>query len=89
MALGNSSWAAGGAVAYGTRSNAIGNGAVNTYKGKEDTAEKSMAIGYQATADTAGTISLGHNEGDVSGYTVTWQQRAFKKYGTWYDSNQR
>ena len=89
MALGNSSWAAGGAVAYGTRSNAIGNGAVNTYKGKEDTAEKSMAIGYQATADTAGTISLGHNEGDVSGYTVTWQQRAFKKYGTWYDSNQK
>lgn len=87
MALGNSSWAAGGAVAYGTRSNAIGNGAVNTYKGKEDTAEKSMAIGYQATADTAGTISLGHNEGDVSGYTVTWQQRAFKQYGTWYDSN--
>ena len=89
MALGNSSWAAGGAVAYGTRSNAIGNGAVNTYKGKEDTAEQSMAIGYQATADTAGTISLGHNEGDVSGYTVTWQQRAFKKYGTWYDSNQK
>lgn len=89
MALGNSSWAAGGAVAYGTRSNAIGNGAVNTYKGKEDTAEQSMAIGYQATADTAGTISLGHNEGDVSGYTVTWQQRAYKKYGTWYDSNQK
>ena len=89
MALGNSSWAAGGAVAYGTRSNAIGNGAVNTYKGKEDTAEQSMAIGYQATADTAGTISLGHNEGDVSGYTVTWQQRASKKNGTWYDSNQK
>lgn len=75
MALGEESWAAGGAMAYGTRSNAIGNGAVNTYKGNEDTAEKSMAIGYEATADTAGTISFGHDAGDASGYQVKWHKR--------------
>lgn len=75
MALGEESWAAGGAMAYGTRSNAIGNGAVNTYKGNEDTAEKSIAVGYQATADTAGTISFGHDAGDVSGYQVKWHKR--------------
>lgn len=75
MALGEESWAAGGAMAYGTRSNAIGNGAVNTYKGNEDTAEKSIAIGYQATADTAGTISFGHDAGDASGYQVKWHKR--------------
>ena len=62
-------------MAYGTRSNAIGNGAVNTYKGNEDTAEKSIAIGYQATADTAGTISFGHDAGDASGYQVKWHKR--------------
>ena len=74
-ALGEESWAAGGATAYGQRSNAIGNGAVNTYKGNEDTAEKSIAIGYQATADTAGTISFGHDAGDASGYQVKWHKR--------------
>lgn len=89
MALGEESWAAGGAMAYGTRSNAIGNGAVNTYKGNEDTAEKSIAIGYQATADTAGTISFGHDAGDVSGYTVTWQQKASEKDGKYYDANDK
>lgn len=89
MALGEESWAAGGAMAYGTRSNAIGNGAVNTYKGNEDTAEKSIAIGYQATADTAGTISFGHDAGDVSGYTVTWQQKASEKDGKYYDADNK
>ena len=74
-ALGEESWAAGGATAYGQRSNAIGNGAVNTYKGNKDTAEKSMAIGYEATADTAGTISFGHDAGDASGYQVKWHKR--------------
>ena len=72
--LGESSWAAGGATAYGQNSNAIGNGAVNTYIGATDTANKSMALGYMATADEANTISFGHDEGDISGYTVTWQK---------------
>lgn len=30
------------------------------------------ALGYQATADAPGTISFGHDKGDVSGYTVNW-----------------
>lgn len=74
-ALGFCSWAAGGATAYGECSNAIGNGAVNTYIGSSDTAKKSMALGYMATADEANTISFGHDKGDISGYSVTWQQK--------------
>ena len=73
-ALGCYSWAAGGATAFGQNSNAIGNGAVNTYIGATDTAERSMALGYMATADEANTISFGHDKGDISGYDVTWQQ---------------
>ena len=73
-ALGDYSWAAGGATAYGNKSNAIGNGAVNTYIGATDTAKTSMALGYMATADEANTISFGHDKGDISGYNVTWQQ---------------
>ena len=73
-ALGSCSWAAGGATAYGECSNAIGNGAVNTYIGSSDTAKKSMALGYMATADEANTISFGHDKGDISGYSVKWQQ---------------
>ena len=73
-ALGRYSWSAGGATAYGEYSNAIGNGAVNTYIGATDTAKTSMALGYMATADEANTISLGHDKGDISGYNVTWQQ---------------
>lgn len=72
--LGVYSWAAGGATAYGEKSNAIGNGAVNTYIGSSDTAKTSMALGYMATADEANTISFGHDKGDISGYSVTWQQ---------------
>lgn len=73
-ALGDYSWAAGGATAYGNKSNAIGNGAVNTYLGGTDTARTSMALGYEATSDEANTISFGHDTGDISGYKVTWQQ---------------
>ena len=36
------------------------------------------AIGYQATTNKDGTIAFGHDSGDVSGYTVTWQQRTDK-----------
>lgn len=32
------------------------------------------AIGYQSTANEAGTISFGHDAGDVSGYTVNWEE---------------
>ena len=39
------------------------------------TTENGTAIGYQATTDESGTISFGHDAGDVSGYTVTWKQR--------------
>ena len=39
------------------------------------TTENGTAVGYQATTDESGTISFGHDAGDVSGYTVTWKQR--------------
>lgn len=38
------------------------------------TTENGTAIGYQATTDEANTIAFGHDKGDVSGYTVTWEQ---------------
>ena len=39
------------------------------------TVANGTAIGYQATTNKDGTIAFGHDNGDVSGYTVTWQQR--------------
>ena len=33
------------------------------------------AVGCQSTTNQSGTIAFGHDVGDVSGYTVTWQQR--------------
>ena len=39
------------------------------------TTENGTAVGYQATTDESGTISFGHDAGNVSGYTVTWKQR--------------
>ena len=42
------------------------------------TVENGTAIGYQATTNERGTIAFGHDSGDVSGYTVTWQQRTDK-----------
>lgn len=38
------------------------------------TTENGTAIGYQATTDEAGTIAFGHDKGDVSGYTIEWNQ---------------
>ena len=46
----------------------------------------STAIGYQATANQAGTISFGHDKGDVSGYTVTWQQDTPDALGVYHNS---
>ena len=36
---------------------------------------RGTAIGYQSTTNEQGTIAFGHDADDVSGYTVTWQQR--------------
>lgn len=33
----------------------------------------STALGYQATADEPGTIAVGHDAGDESGYTYEWE----------------
>lgn len=38
------------------------------------TTENGTAIGYQATTDEANTIAFGHDAGDVSGYTIEWNQ---------------
>ena len=38
------------------------------------TTENGTAIGYQATTDKANTIAFGHDAGDVSGYTIEWNQ---------------
>lgn len=40
-----------------------------------DYKDVASAIGYEATANEAGTIAFGHDSGDVSGYTVTWAQK--------------
>ena len=42
------------------------------------TVDNGTAIGYQATTNKDGTIAFGHDKGDISGYTVTWQQRTDK-----------
>ena len=41
----------------------------------------STALGYQATADEAGTIAFGHDAGDESGYTYEWEQLPKDKDG--------
>ena len=45
------------------------------------------AIGYQATTNESGTIAFGHDKGDISGYTVTWKQKATSANGKYYDAN--
>ena len=49
------------------------------------TVSNGTALGYQSTANQAGTISFGHEAGDVSGYDVSWQQKATQKDGKYYD----
>lgn len=39
------------------------------------TVSNGTAVGYQSTTNKPWTIAFGHDAGDVSGYTVTWQQR--------------
>lgn len=61
--IGDYSTAIGGASTAKTAENAtaIGTQAVVT-------AKNGLALGYKATADKEGTISFGHDKGDVSGY---------------------
>lgn len=47
----------------------------------------STALGYQATANQPGTISFGHDAGDVSGYTVEWVQDTPNALGVYRHSN--
>ena len=61
--IGNYSTAIGGASTGidAEHATAIGSHAVVTSK-------NGLALGYKATADKEGTISFGHDKGDVSGY---------------------
>ena len=51
------------------------------------TVDNGTAIGYQATTNEEGTIAFGHDKGDISGYTVTWKQKATSANGKYYDAN--
>ena len=51
------------------------------------TVENGTAIGYNATTDEQNTIAFGHDKGDVSGYTVTWKQKATTANGKYYNAN--
>ncbi len=65
-----------GDAAYGTL--ALGQGAVVTNGGVSDKGgntyiSSSIALGYEATASEAGTIALGHDAGDASGWFVSYE----------------
>ena len=45
------------------------------------------AVGYQATADEAQTISFGHDAGDVSGYKITWKDKVEGQFSKGSDAN--
>lgn len=47
----------------------------------------STALGYQATANQPGTISFGHDKGDVSGYTVKWVEEQPDALGVYHHTN--
>lgn len=95
-ALGASSVAVGGSqsTVNGTFAVGIAGGSTNADyalaagNGANVTVENGTAIGYQATANKEGTIAFGHDKGDVSTYTVTWEKRTDGKTnadGTDYD----
>ena len=81
-ALGDSSVAVGGlqSTVNGTFAVGIAGGSTNADyalaagNGANVTVENGTAIGYQATTDEAKTIAFGHDAGDVSGYTIEWNQ---------------
>lgn len=55
---------------------AIGKGAVTTQK-------DGLALGYQSVQNTDGTISFGHDSGDISGYTVSWEHVLIEDEGNY------
>ena len=79
---------------------AMGNGSVVTNEGVQRTVKIapngnkrpeytniSTALGYQATANQPGTISFGHDKGDVSGYTVNWVEEQPNALGFYHHTN--
>lgn len=50
------------------------------------TVDNGIAIGYQATTNERGTIAFGHDKDDISGYTVTWKQKATSTGGKYYNA---
>ena len=97
IGVGSSAFGGRNSVVQGNFSTAIAGG--STGSGVNDalaagsqsvvTVSNGTAIGYQSTADKAGTISFGHNAGDVSGYKVTWKQKASEKNGKYYDADNK
>ena len=93
---GNSSVAVGGygSHVYGDVSVGIAGGSTNAdyalAAGNEATVtvDNGTAIGYQATANKAGTVAFGHDKDDVY-YTSTWLQKATEKDGKYYDANNK
>lgn len=93
---GKSSVAVGGygSHAYGDVSVGIAGGSTNAdyalAAGNEATVtvNNGTAIGYQATANKEGTVSFGHDKGDVY-YTSTWPQKATEKDGKYYDAKNK
>ena len=61
-------------IAGGSSSTDAENGLAAGYQSLV-TVANGTAVGYQATTNKEGTIAFGHDNGDVSGYTVTWKQR--------------
>ena len=55
-------------ISYAT---AIGNKSLTTK-------ENGLALGYQAVQNTDGTISFGHDAGDVSGYELSWEKKTIE-----------
>ena len=97
IGVGSSAFGGRNSVVQGNFSTAIAGG--STGSGVNDalaagsqsvvTVSNGTAIGYQSTADKAGTISFGHNAGDVSGYGVAWKQKASEKDGKYYDEDNK
>ena len=93
---GKSSVAVGGygSHVYGDVSVGIAGGSTNAdyalAAGNEATVtvDNGTAIGYQATANKAGTVAFGHDKDDVY-YTSTWLQKATEKDGKYYDANNK
>ena len=69
VVLGNSATGIAGGSTGSDASNALAAGSESVV-----TVRNGTAIGYQATTNKDGTIAFGHDAGDVSGYTIEWEQ---------------